>query len=171
MAGVWIEVGGRRIKVEIAGAASGDVISGNVVSIDTVQVDAQLRELEAGVLSLLWTGADGRTRSFRCLSEEGAVIVDGERVEYALYDPRRLRRGGEAGAASGPKALKAPMPGRVVRVLVGDGDAVEAGQGCVVIEAMKMQNELKAPRAGVVRKLAARVDETVAAGAVLLTVE
>jgi biotin carboxyl carrier protein len=163
MAGVWVEVQGRRLKVELA--ADGAVfVNGAGYAVD-------LQELEAGVLSLLWTDDAGRTRSFRCVADEGVVIVDGERVEVAIYDPRSLRTGGAGAAASGPKALKAPMPGRVVRVLVADGEAVEAGQGCVVIEAMKMQNELKAPKTGVVRKLAAEAGGTVAACAVLLVVE
>ncbi len=164
MAGVWVEIGGRRLKVEFAG-------DGRPVRVDGAAYAVELQELEEGVLSLLWTGADGRTRSFRCTAEEGAVVVDGERVDYGIYDPRSLRAGDAGAAASGPKALKASMPGRVVRVLVADGDVVEAGQGCVAIEAMKMQNELKAPKAGVVRKLAVAVGETVAAGAVLLVVE
>ena len=167
MAGVWVEMGGRRLKVDWSAPGA--------ASVDGVEMAIDLREQEAGVLSLLWTDSEGRTRSFRCTAdatpEGGAVVIDGERVEYARYDPRSLRTGAAGAAASGPKALKAPMPGRVVRVLVAEGDTVEAGQGCVVIEAMKMQNELKAPKAGVVRKLAAAIGETVGAGAVLLVVE
>jgi biotin carboxyl carrier protein len=63
------------------------------------------------------------------------------------------------------------MPGRIVRVLVAAGETVAAGQGCVVVEAMKMQNELKAPRAGRIARLTAAVGDTVPAGAVLLVVE
>jgi biotin carboxyl carrier protein len=62
------------------------------------------------------------------------------------------------------------MPGKVVRVLVAVGDAVEAGQGIVVVEAMKMQNEMKAPRAGKVIAIAAKTGATVTAGEVLATV-
>jgi biotin carboxyl carrier protein len=163
MAGVWVEVGGKRLKVELAADGSA-MVDGTAFA-----VDAQV--LEPGVLSLLCTDDSGKTRSFRCTAEDGAVVVDGERVEVAIHDPRSLRASGVGAAASGPKALKAPMPGRVVRVLVTEGEVVEVGQGCVVIEAMKMQNELKAPKAGVVRKLAAGVGETVGAGAVLLVVE
>jgi biotin carboxyl carrier protein len=63
------------------------------------------------------------------------------------------------------------MPGKVVRLLVAAGDSVEAGQGIVVVEAMKMQNELKAPRAGKVTALAAKMGATVSAGEVLATIE
>jgi biotin carboxyl carrier protein len=163
MAAVWVELGGRRLQVELG--------AGGAFSVDGAAFAVDARELEAGVLSLLWTDAEGRTRSFRCVPEEDAVVVDGERFAYTIHDPRSLRAGGAGASVSGPKPLKAPMPGRVVRVLVAEGDAVEAGQGCLVIEAMKMQNELKAPKAGVVRKLAAGVGETVAAGTVLLVVD
>ncbi|HSB13592.1 MAG TPA: acetyl-CoA carboxylase biotin carboxyl carrier protein subunit, partial [Bryobacteraceae bacterium] len=65
----------------------------------------------------------------------------------------------------------APMPGKVVRVLAAEGDLVEAGQGLLVVEAMKMQNEVKAPKAGRVAALAAREGGTVAAGDVLAVIE
>ncbi len=163
MAGVWVEIGSRRLKVELGAEGAARV--------DGAACEVNLQELEPGVLSLLYTDAQGRTRSYRCTADDGAVVVNGERVEYSIYDPRSLRASSTGASASGPKALKAPMPGRVVRVLVAEGEAVEAGQGCVVIEAMKMQNELRAPKAGVVRKLAAKVGEIVAAGGVLLVVE
>ncbi len=162
MAGTWIELRGRRVKVELGEGSA---------LVDGIAYGVEGRELEPGVLSLLWTDSQGRTRSFRCVAEEDAVVVDGERVEYGVWDPRSLRGTAAAGGESGPKPLKAPMPGRIVRVLVVAGETVQAGQGCVVVEAMKMQNELKAPKAGVVARLAAVVGETIAAGAVLLVVE
>ena len=168
MAGVWIQVQGRRVKVVLP---EGD----GPATLDDKPVAVDLRELEPGMLSMLWTDGDGRTRSFRCVAEpdsEGdAVSVDGVRVPYAVADPRSLRGSTSAASETGPKPLKAPMPGRIVRVLVAAGETVTAGQGCVVMEAMKMQNELKAPKAGVVKRLAAAVGETVSAGAVLLVVE
>lgn len=151
-------VGGRTFSV------SGNSVDGQVLALE-------VRELSPGRLSILHTGADGRVRSYECIAEEGAVLVDGRRIAYEIADPRSLRAGAAAAGAAGPKALKSPMPGRIVRVLVAAGDAVEQGQGCVVIEAMKMQNELKAPRAGVVGKVNAVAGETVGAGAVLLVVE
>ena len=161
---VWIELEGKRVRIESA--------EGGPVIVDGVAHDVDWIEGEPGVFSLLWTDAAGRTRSFRCVAEAGAVVVDGERVEYAIYDPRSLRSAGLAGGgSSGPKSLKAPMPGRIVRVLVANGEQVEAGQGCLVMEAMKMQNELKAPRAGVVKRLSAVAGETVGAGMVLLVIE
>jgi biotin carboxyl carrier protein len=80
------------------------------------------------------------------------------------------RRSGKQGR-EGVETITAPMPGKVVRVLVAPGDAVEAGQGLVVVEAMKMQNEMKASLAGRVATVPAREGATVAAGEVLATIE
>jgi biotin carboxyl carrier protein len=163
---VWIELGGKPHKVML----------GKAVSVDGVSLTVDAQELAPGVLSLLVTVGDGTVRSFRCVHDpaagDAAVVIDGRRLAYAVSDPRSLRvAGAAAGGDAGPKPLKSPMPGRILRVLVAAGDVVEAGQGCVVIEAMKMQNELKAPKAGTVAGLAITVGETVAAGATLLVVE
>ncbi len=168
MASVWIEVRGKRLKVSLPG-------SGAPASVDGEPFQVDLCELQPEVLSLLWTQADGTVRSFECIADstaEGAgLIVDGERIPYAVFDPRSLRSISAATSASGPRPLKSPMPGRVVRVLVAAGEVVTAGQPCVVIEAMKMQNELKAPRAGTVARLNAVAGQTVPMGSILLVVE
>ncbi len=95
-------------------------------------------------------------------------------VRYAaeLRDPRSLRsrRGAEADE-KGPKKLLAPMPGKVVRVLIGEQQAVEAGQSVMVVEAMKMQNEIKSPKKGTVQKIVAAEGANVNAGDVLAIVE
>jgi len=95
-------------------------------------------------------------------------------VRYAaeLRDPRSLRSRKSAGANdAGPRKLVAPMPGRVVRVLLRQGDAVEAGQGVLVVEAMKMQNEIKSPKKGVVRKVGVSEGAAVNASELLATIE
>ena len=94
-------------------------------------------------------------------------------VRYAaqLRDPRSLRSRASADDGKGPRKLVAPMPGKVVRVLVEEGSEVEAGQGIVVVEAMKMQNEIRSPKKGVVRKLVASENSAVNAGDVLAVVE
>jgi biotin carboxyl carrier protein len=113
---------------------------------------------------------------YRCVLEESAegtaVHLAGERMLYRVEDPRSLKsRRSRQGGADGPKPLKAPMPGRVVRVLANVGDQVEAHQGIVVIEAMKMQNELKSPKTGRLVELRAEPGATVAAGDVLAIVD
>jgi biotin carboxyl carrier protein len=88
--------------------------------------------------------------------KDGDLVVDvgGMTVTVKLTDPRRrLLAGVRAREQSGPLEIRAPMPGRVVKVLVKAGDAVTAGQGLLVIEAMKMENELRAPRDGTVDKV------------------
>jgi len=166
----WISLAGRLHKITLA--------PGVPPVVDGQPIPADIRLLSPGVLSLLLTLPDGTTRSFHCIADDApgptpdpAVLIDHQRIPYTLADPRSLRTAAAATGHSGPRPLKAPMPGRIVRVLVVSGDHVEQGQGCVVIEAMKMQNELKAPRAGTVARLAATIGETVAAGATLLIVE
>jgi biotin carboxyl carrier protein len=100
-----------------------------------------------------------------------AVVIDGRRFEIAVRDPRRWSRSGGKRAGEGPLSVTSPMPGKIVRVLVAVGDEVRAGQGLVVVEAMKMQNELKAPRDAKVIALPAKETATVAAGEVLAILE
>ncbi len=75
------------------------------------------------------------------------------------------------GGVDGPAEIAAPMPGKIVAILVEEGQQVEEGQGLVVVEAMKMENELKSPRAGVVKNLTAQKDATVESGLVLCVIE
>lgn len=99
------------------------------------------------------------------------VTMDG-RVTTAGLDRRRTARGGDgSGNADGEQAVLAPMPGRVVRVLVKPGDEVAAKQGVVVVEAMKMENELRSPKAGRVKDVAVAPGTSVEAGRVLVVIE
>ena len=98
--------------------------------------------------------------------------VGSARYAAELRDPRSLRgRKGADADAKGPKKVVAPMPGKVVRVLAREKDEVEAGQGVVVVEAMKMQNEIKSPKKGVMQKMLATEGANVNAGDVLAIVE
>lgn len=100
------------------------------------------------------------------------VSVGTHRYSVTLADPRRLRSATAAGALAGGVArITAPMPGKVVRVMVEAGAEVEAGDGIVVVEAMKMQNEMKAPRAGKVVTVSVEVGSTVNGGDVLAVIE
>jgi biotin carboxyl carrier protein len=114
-------------------------------------------------------------RSYDVMFEPAAggawrVHVNGEVVPAALQtSAQRLRRHGGAGAGDG--RVVAPMPGRVVKVLVAPGAQVAARQGLVVVEAMKMENELRAPNAGTVREVRAVEGASVEAGAVLVVIE
>jgi len=135
-----------------------------------LEVDAV--DLRAGSLSLL---ADGK--SARCDLESDAegrfrVLLADEIHTFELLDDRkhRMHKAGGNFSLEGPQRIDAPMPGKVVRVLVKQGDSVEEGQGLVVVEAMKMENELKSPKAGVVRELHAQEGQPVEAGAKLAVV-
>ena len=123
-------------------------------------------EVEPGVFLVL---TEGRVQEAR--SDGEIVTISGIRYTNSTVDPRKWNPATSAGQASGRATVKAPMPGKVVRVLVQPGDQVEAGQGVIVIEAMKMQNELKSSRAGTVTEVHAKENDTVEAGTLLVTVE
>ncbi len=136
---------------------------------ETVHIDALIPRRD--VLSLLIDG-----HAYEIKREQTAtdlhMWVGSNRFAVELRDPRSLRsRQKSAGDEKGPRKILAPMPGRVVRVLVAEGAEVEAGQGIVVVEAMKMQNEIKSPKKGTVTKVLATPGAAVNPGDVLAIVE
>lgn len=145
------------------------------VTIDgrTSIVDAQ-RVGEFG-LSLLFDGA-GDSCTFQLVPgpARGELLghASGRAVPLAVNGRRRTGAGGDAGGRHhGEQKISAPMPGRVVRVLVAPGDEVAARQAVAVVEAMKMENELRSPRAGRVKDVAVSAGTSVEAGRVLVIVE
>jgi biotin carboxyl carrier protein len=111
-------------------------------------------------------------RSYRVSKGAGKEIwVNGRLLSMEVFDPRDLQPGQGSPANHGRQEIAASMPGKVIRVLVAPGEVVEEGQGLVVVEAMKMQNEMKSPKAGRVVEVRARPDATVGAGEVLVVVE
>jgi biotin carboxyl carrier protein len=111
---------------------------------------------------------EGRPESGKAVD----VLVGTTHYAVTLVDPKRLRGASSAGAHADEAArIVAPMPGKVVRLLVAVGDQIEAGGGIVVVEAMKMQNELKSPKAGTVVALNVEAGATVNSGDVLAVVE
>jgi biotin carboxyl carrier protein len=102
----------------------------------------------------------------------GVVVRVGAVPVSVMVDGRRQRRKREDGASgSGPLRIVAPMPGKVVRVLVKAGDAVHARQPVVVVEAMKMENELRTDRPGTVAEIHTREGVSVEAGALLVVIQ
>jgi biotin carboxyl carrier protein len=97
------------------------------------------------------------------------VRVGSQENRIEIQDPRARRGAGTTGGHRGPQEVSAPMPGKIIKVLVSENQEVDAGQGLVVIEAMKMQNELRAPRPGLVEKIHVREGVTVETGFKLLT--
>ena len=100
-------------------------------------------------------------------------MVDGRNYYVNLMDERRLRGGASqaGGTVQGRQIVSVPMPGKIIAVLVNEGDKVEKGQGLVIVEAMKMENEVRSPIAGEVKEIKVRPGETTEGGAPLLIVE
>jgi biotin carboxyl carrier protein len=136
---------------------------------DAPERSANVEMAEPGVYSVLLEG-----RMYDARVEETpagmAIVIDGYRFEMEVRDPRRWSPKDAARGADGVQTLSAPMPGKVVRVLVSPGEEVKAGQGLLVVEAMKMQNEMKASRAGRILSVTVKEGATVTAGEVLATI-
>ena len=154
----------RRLELEKAGGGWQCRLDGQPVHIDAVIP-------RRDVLSLLVDG-----HAYEIKREQTAtdlhMWVGSSRFAVELRDPRSLRSRQQAGGdEKGPRKVVAPMPGRIVRLLVAENSQVEAGQGIVVVEAMKMQNEIKSPKKGVVKKMLATPGAAVNPGDVLAVVE
>ena len=145
------------------------------ILIDGEPIEADACLLRPGILSLLIAGQSHRVVLDANLSHsapaEAALHHGHRRIPWQAGDPRSFRSRRRAAGADGPVTLKASMPGRVVRVLVGSGDTVAAHQGVLVIEAMKMQNEIKSPKQGRIRDLRVLPGDTVASGDILAIIE
>jgi biotin carboxyl carrier protein len=134
-----------------------------------VHIDAVIPRRD--VLSLLVDG-----HAYEIKREQTAtdlhMWVGSSRFAVELRDPRSLQsRQKTAGDEKGPKKILAPMPGRVVRLLVEENSDIEAGQGILVVEAMKMQNEIKSPKKGIVKKISTTPGAAVNPGDILAIVE
>jgi biotin carboxyl carrier protein len=106
------------------------------------------------------------------VSPEGSVTIGGRQFDVKISDPKRLRgKGDDHEHGDGMAEIKTAMPGKIVRILVAAGDAVEKGDGVIVVEAMKMQNEMKSPKAGTVKEIRFAEGSTVNAGDILAMIE
>jgi biotin carboxyl carrier protein len=141
------------------------------VSLDGHPVDADAVEIDANTISLLLEGQSYEVRVTH--SSDGVLKLQTGLQEFTaeVVDPRawRGRRHGVV-EVEGRQQVVAPMPGKVVRVLVVVGDKVEAGQGLLVVEAMKMQNEIRSPKGGTVERLHVKEGQPVYAGDALCIV-
>ncbi|HTV64650.1 MAG TPA: biotin/lipoyl-containing protein [Bryocella sp.] len=141
------------------------------------RVDGQEMEVDAAltardVLSVLLGGKAYEIKRERSLQGELHMIIGSARYAVDVQDPRSLRtRRAVAGADAGPQKIKAAMPGKIVRILVKEHDEVKAGDGVIVMEAMKMQNEMKSPKDGRVQKILTAEGSTVNAGDTLAIIE
>ena len=133
-----------------------------------VEVDAVLAR--PNVLSLRIGNLAYEVKAER-VADDLHLWVGSARFAVELRDPRSLRGRARAADDRGPKKITAPMPGKVVRLLVREGDEVQAGGGVAVVEAMKMQNEIKSPKNGTIQKILVSEGGAVNAGDVLAVVE
>jgi biotin carboxyl carrier protein len=134
------------------------------------EVDAQ--SLPQGDLSLLVDGAS-HTVELETRPDGLRASVGGELFHLRVVDERHQARGSlsVAGGLEGPEVVRSPMPGKVVKLLVAQGDEVREGQGLVVVEAMKMENELRSPRSGRVVRIAVMEGAAVEGHAELVIIE
>jgi pyruvate carboxylase subunit B len=151
-------------------------LDAGMVVADGVTAEAQVTELEGTPVRMVRIGNEVHRVVARRGPTRGryTLWLDGFRYEVEALDERaraiRELAGASAGP-SGPAPLVAPMPGMIVRVAVQVGDVVQAGQGLVVMEAMKMENELRASAAGTVKAVLAQPGTAVEKGAILLELE
>ena len=138
--------------------------------VDGKKYTLSVQAVEPGVYWLAW---NHRSVEISVSSNGDAYVasVAGRRMNVEILDARNaLRKAAQHGQA-GSVELRAPMPGKIVKVLVSEGAAIEANQGLLVIEAMKMQNEVKSPKKGTVRKIGVKETAAVNAGDLLVIVE
>jgi biotin carboxyl carrier protein len=137
------QAGGGRVEFVLDGAAG----------------EADWVETSPGVYSILAGGRSFELHVAAHAAPSGAhaavydVTCGGRQYQIEIRDPRRRRHSGPEGAHDGPQEILAPMPGKIVKILVAENQEVGPGEGLLVIEAMKMQNELRAPRAGRVERV------------------
>ena len=163
-----VDIAGRRIEV---------TLDGDQASVDGGAPEhVKLSDLEGTPVRLVTIGDAVHRVMARRDGERGsyAIRIDGRRFAVQALDERtRAIRDLSAAAAgpAGPQPVKAPMPGLIVRIDVKAGDQVIAGQGVAAMEAMKMENELRAPAAGKVKAVHAIVGQAVEKGAMLVEFE
>jgi biotin carboxyl carrier protein len=160
-----IEIDGKKRRVEMTQAGERPIWM-----IDRQSLEADATELSSGIYSILINGKSFEVRMERSGAELRAITRSRE-FRIVIQDEREWRRKrGSAVEAEGRQQVLAPMPGKIVRVQVKSGDVVQAGQGLLVVEAMKMQNEIRAPKSGTIDRVAVVEGQTVNAGEVVAVV-
>jgi biotin carboxyl carrier protein len=141
------------------------------VAIDGRAYDAEVLRPEPGTFTFFVGPRVIEARVERVDGSDAVRVRVGDGAAEVLVVDRKRRAAGADGGGEGRQTLAAPMPGRVVAVLAPAGTAVERGQGVLVVEAMKMQNEVKSPKTGTVEKLSAKEGQAVNAGDVLAWID
>ena len=165
--------GGFEHVLELHETANGEQASEVRYCLDGEETgQANWARLGPGLYSILVGGRSYEARVSRTANAQGAqhydVRVGVEHFHVTIRDPRARRMGSNTGSSAGPMQITAPMPGKVIKLLVREGEEVTAGQGLLVMEAMKMQNELRAPRAGCIERIHTTEGVGVETGSLLL---
>ena len=155
-----------------------EITSGNGLNL-TASIDGRVYELEASEPEPNIYLLKHQNKIYQIFvspnekaDEPFAVNVGNRNYEIKIYDPKRLRGSGAGGGqAEGASEIKTSMPGKVVRVLVEVGAEIKLGEGVIIVEAMKMQNEMKSPKDGVIKEIRFATGATVNAGDVLAVIE
>jgi biotin carboxyl carrier protein len=169
MKGYIAEIGQERIKIEFpAGQEGRAVFDGRPAAISHAWIGGTGHNLHLII--------DGRSYDFRVEEEDGqlALTYVGKRFHCSIYDERVAelkRRANAADRPAGRTVVKAPMPGLVVKLMVEVGAQVQKGDRILVLEAMKMENDVKAPRAGRVSSIAVAAGQAVVGGRELAVIE
>lgn len=163
------EIGGEKLELEIR-REGGKAFA----RVDDREYELEASEPEPNVFLLKHGGKIYQVYVSPKATAEGKtkVTVGTNEFEVKLVDPKRLRGSGAAGdTIDGAADIRTAMPGKVVRILRSVGDAVTKGDGVIVVEAMKMQNEMKSPKDGVISAIKFVEGDTVGAGDVLVVIE
>jgi len=160
-----IAINGKNYRLDLNQVEAGWAcrVDGREVEVDAVLARPDVLSIRLG----------NKAYEVKCerVGSELHLWVGSMRFAAEVRDPRSLRARGRAADDRGPKKLTAPMPGKVVRVLASQGAEVEAGAGVLVVEAMKMQNEVKSPKKGTIQRILVNEGAAVNAGDVLAIVE
>lgn len=165
-----------KLQITISGISRTVEISRNgarwQISLDGMPLEADAVEVAPNTFSVLLNGESHEVRI--APQSDGTVRLHTGLAEFTaeIADPRAWR-GRRHGAleAEGRQQVTAPMPGKIIRLLVKEGETVETGQGIIVVEAMKMQNEIRSPKSGKVERLLAKEGQAVNAGEVLAWID
>lgn len=167
-----VEVDGEEYSLDLKrdGEASVYQLRGANNASSLTSGSASIVETQAGVYSVLLGNRSFEVRIAH-LNEAAEVWVEQRRYLISQADPRDSVAKNKGAAALGPREIRAQMPGKVINILVAPGEHVQAGQGLIIVEAMKMQNEIRSPKKGKVERLHAKEGQAVNAGDVLAWVD
>jgi biotin carboxyl carrier protein len=168
-----VRIGDAEHRVEIPLSSDGTPIRQGEALVDGRAVQFDAIDADQGAISLLVNGKS-YTIDYERRGEKTALLLGGQQqrsVPFTVGDERASSASGSRKASEGPISVIAPMPGKIVRVLAKPGDEVKADQGLIVVEAMKMENELRAPRAGQISQVLVREGAAVEGGATLCVLD